>query len=165
MLEATPCRVRPYRVVLMSWVLFCRLTLVWIASGVAFCALPLLFCLGMPEGIGFPLTRATIGTLVVTAAGVGLVVAAGHLLGVNLLRCPVCGSRAGFVLRKGDALLRCPRCGDVHLAGLFRPRVVVTVGPREDQPGDVSPRFRPVTAALLVAWLAWYVWLAVRNSS
>jgi hypothetical protein len=147
----------------MSWVLFCRITLVWVVAAVGFCALPLLFCLGMPESIGFPLTRVFIATFLVCAAVLGLVIVAGHLLGVNLLRCPVCRSRAGFVVRRGDPLLRCPRCGDVHMTGFLRPRVA-GVGPREDQPSDWAPRFRPVLTVLFAAYLAWSIWLGVRNS-
>jgi hypothetical protein len=147
----------------MSWVLFCRLFSAWLAAAVGFCALPLLFCLGMPEAIGFPLTRAVIAAFIASGAAVGLVIAAGHLLGVNLLRCPVCRSRAGYVLRRGDPVLRCPGCGDVHMAGLLRPRVVA-VGPREDQLGDTAPRFRPVLTALLAAYLAWFLWAVARNT-
>jgi hypothetical protein len=147
----------------MSWVLFRWLTLGWLATAVGFCALPLLFCLGMPESVGFPLTQAVIAGNLACAAAVGSVVAAGHLLGVRLLRCPLCRSRAGWVLRNRDPFLRCPGCGDVYGGGVLRPWAV-EARPREDRPWDIEPRFRPVAAGLLAACLGWYLWLVARNS-
>jgi hypothetical protein len=147
----------------MSWVLFRWLTLGWFTTTAAFCALPVLFCVGIPEPIGFTLTRVVIGGYLVCTAVNGSVVAAGQLLGVNLLRCPLCRSWAGWVLRKGDPFLRCPGCGDLHGESILRPRAV-TVGPPEDRLGDLGPRFRPVLTTLCLGVLALYLWQVARNS-
>ena len=122
---------------------------------------------GVPEVIVFYVLRA-VGIALFASAGVlGTVTAAGHLLGIRLLRCPLCGSWAEWILRMlGEPvdvgpILWCSRCGEV------RGRCCSPVGDR-DPPAERLPLGHRAAIpsgadGVCAASMALCVWQVIRN--